>query len=104
MTSPPLTLLVIGSGPAGVHAVKAYVEAGPGPVGLLTANVELLHTAAASVRCGHPDMPRSVRRADARAIAQRRRPRHRGWLDRNGVATDTSQVGRSRTWTRSLIS
>jgi hypothetical protein len=29
---------------------------------------------------------------------------HGGWLDRNGVATDTSEVGSSKTWTRLLIS
>ncbi|MGI8524042.1 MAG: FAD-dependent oxidoreductase, partial [Nocardioides sp.] len=35
----PFGLLVIGSGPAGVHAAAAYVEAGgPGPVCLVSAD------------------------------------------------------------------
>lgn len=38
---PPFGLLVIGSGPAGVHAVAAYVRAGgPGPVCLVTADTD----------------------------------------------------------------
>ena len=37
----PFGLLVIGSGPAGVHAATAYVEAGgPGRVGLVSADVD----------------------------------------------------------------
>src|SRR6478672_5918677 len=36
-----LGLLVIGSGPAGVHAATAYVESGgPGPVCLVSADVD----------------------------------------------------------------
>ncbi len=39
--SEPFGLLVIGSGPAGVHAAAAYVEAGgPGRVGLVSADVD----------------------------------------------------------------
>ncbi len=40
MTSPPLTLFVIGSGPAGVHASRRTSRRGPDPVRGVTADVD----------------------------------------------------------------